>query len=228
MSRSEVVRAALADASPGRSVVEALCVASCRLLGAEHAAVCFATGNGPMVAEGSDPIAARLDSAQVLVGEGPLVSGLLADLPLLVGDLLEAVRRWPSMTETLANSPVEIGSLMVIPLRIGEARLGALSVYRSIAGDVEADRYADAVALGVMATEILLAERSGGDIPLPAAASIGSAIVQQAVGMLAERHRVGVLDAQVRLRAMAFGRGESIDELAGRIVRREDLEGEAW
>lgn len=222
VNRSEQVRAAIVAASEGRSVVEAICATACRLLGAESAAVSLATSAGPVTAEGSDAGAMRLDMAQTVAGDGPLLSGMAGDLPLVVGDLHDAARRWPGLSDALAGSDDGLGSMIIIPLRSGSARLGVLSVYRRVAGDLDTEQYADAVVLAGEATGLLLEKGVGSESdPVAAAASMGSPIVQQAVGMLAERHGVTVHDAQVRLRAMAFGRGEPIEELAGRIVRRE-------
>lgn len=224
MSRAERVRAVLDDAPTGRSVVSRICAATRTLLAGDHVSLSFATDAGPVVAAGSDASAAALDMSQTVAGDGPLLTGLTGDLPLILGDLDEAAARWPTLTDTLSTAPDHVGSMIVLPLRIGSARLGALSIYRRTAGDLDTEQYADAVVLAGLATEMILAERSGVEAELSAGpSSMGSPIVQQAVGMLAERHGVSVLDAQVRLRAMAFGRGEAIEELAGRIVRREDV-----
>lgn len=228
MSRIENVRGVLDDAAvtapEGGSVVGTICAATRTLLGADQVALSIHTDAGPVVADGSDVIAAMLDMAQTIAGDGPLLTGLLGDLPLIVGDPDEAAARWPTLTDTLASSPNTVRSMVVLPLRIGSARLGALSAYRGATGDLDTEQYADAVVLAGLATEMILSERSGaGPEPSAEPSSMGSPIVQQAVGMLAERHGVSVLDAQVRLRATAFGRGEPIDELAGRIVRREDM-----
>jgi hypothetical protein len=223
VSHSENVRAALSASSRERPTVEAICVAAGGLLGADHVALSFLTDSGPWLADGSDPVAARLDALQVLAGDGPLLTGIIGDIPLVAADLVEATRRWPSLAETLASSPFDVGSVIVIPLRSGTARLGALTAYIHEAGETSADVYATAAALSTAVTEMLLA---GEESFVPSVSGLGSPIVQQAVGMLAERHGVTVSEAQVRLRAMAFGRSEPIEETSGRIVRREDRGGE--
>ena len=228
MSRADAVRAALVEASGSGALVPAICVVARDVLSAEHVAVSFATSAGLLVAEGSDPLAAELDGAQATLGDGPVLSGLTGDLPLVATDLGSLHRRWPLIADLLASTSAEVRSIVVIPLRVGGARLGVLSAYRANPADLEAEVYADAVVLGALSTEMLLADRSGGGLPGATPASVASPIVQQAVGMLAERHGVSVLDAQVRLRSMAFGRGETVDEVAGRIVRRDDVGEEPW
>ncbi|MEY2975751.1 MAG: hypothetical protein RIR49_2171 [Actinomycetota bacterium] len=206
----------------------AVCAVTRTLLDADHVAVSFVTTAGLHVDDGSDPIAAALDSAQAVAGDGPLLDGLRSDLPLVANDLASRRSRWPLLTDVLASTSTEVGSIVVIPLRVGGARLGVISAYRSGPTDLEAQAYADAVLLGTLSTEMLLADRSGGPLPGATPASMTSPIVQQAVGMLAERHGISVLEAQVRLRSMAFGRNEALDEIAGQIVRREDLGEATW
>ena len=67
--------------------------------------------------------------------------------PVMATDMTssEALRRWP------AFAPVAIRSNAIavfsFPLRVGEARLGVMSVYRSRTGELTAAEYADGLVI---------------------------------------------------------------------------------
>jgi AmiR/NasT family two-component response regulator len=90
---------------------------------------------------------------------------------------------------------------------------------------ISAEMYADGLVLADIVTELLVRHLAGESIEFEQSlGSLGSPIVQQSVGILAERYGVEVAEAQVRLRAMAFRRGSTVVELAQRIVNREVIE----
>ena len=114
--------------------------------------------------------------------------------------------------------------MFAFPLRVGAVRLGVLTLYRSEPGDLDAADLADAIALARVATHLLL--ELEGDLPpgsLPGhLADIVDhrAVVHQATGMVAAQLDADVRTALGRLRAYAWSRDRSLDDVADDVVAR--------
>lgn len=194
--------------------------------------VSLMTGAGIMVMTGdtqqgsvcsSNDVSALIEELQFTLGEGPCVDVHLEDRPVLEADLADpAVPRW------LAFAPpaVAAGAKAVFgfPLRVGGARLGALSLYRDRPGPLSGEQYADSLVLaGVAARAVLTMQAQAPPAALSMEMEEGADfrfVVHQASGMVAEQCGVSVGEALARLRAYAFTSNVLLTEVAEAIVAR--------
>jgi hypothetical protein len=171
----------------------------------------------------TDPVSARIEDLQLLLGEGPCIDACHEDRPVLEPDLAgHGTSRWLGFT----GPAVEAGALAVFgfPLRVGAIRLGALNLYRDSAGPLTDDQHADALVVADIAAQsvlVLQAEAPPGQ--LAAELAVGAdlhLVVHQASGMVSAQLGVGVGEALVRLRAYAFGHDLPLTEVARSVVGR--------
>ena len=171
----------------------------------------------------TDPVSARIEDLQHLLGEGPCIDACVEDRPVLEPDLARhGMNRWLAF----ADPAVEAGALAVFgfPLRVGAIRLGALNLYRDRVGPLTDDQHADALVMADIAAQSLLvlqAEAPPGQLAaeLDAGADL-RLVVHQASGMVSAQLGVGVGQALVRLRAYAFGHDLPLTEVARRVIDR--------
>lgn len=172
----------------------------------------------------SDPVAALLDDLQFTTGEGPSVDADGTGTVVVAGDLGGPVDagHWPAFAP--AAQAAGILAVVAVPMRVGAARVGVLTLYATGAGAPDADRYVDMLLFGVLLTaEIVRAQAAAAhDTLAPALADAGAhrAEVHQASGMLSVQLGISVLDALVRLRAHAYSVGRPVDQIAAEIVAR--------
>lgn len=171
----------------------------------------------------TDPVSARIEDLQHLLGEGPCIDACHEDRPVLEPDLAgQGMNRWLAFT----GPAVEAGAHAVFgfPLRVGAVRLGALNLYRDRVGPLTDDQHADALVVADIAAQsvlVLQAEAPPGQ--LAAELETGAdlhLVVHQASGMVSAQLGVGVGDALVRMRAYAFGHDLPLTEVARRVVDR--------
>lgn len=199
----------------------AVCRTAVTIIGVDGAGLSVHTRKhrGPVCAHGD--FAALGEDLQFSVGEGPGFDAFEAGEPIEVADIAASERApWLSFSEQLADAGA--GSLASFPLRIGGARFGALTLYRSGRGGLSADQVADSYVIAQLAAHVLVAEQ----------AQIGSALVfsdtevgfarmaqiHQATGMVMAQLSVGAEDALARLRGAAFAAQRSVRDLAEDIV----------
>ncbi len=210
---------------PSRSLGHRVCAVAADLLAADHASLALVVNHATSWIEGSNDHAIILDEQQFSLGDGPTFLAIDSLAPVMAIDMTspEALRRWP------AFAPVAIRhdaiAVFSFPLRVGEARLGVMSAYRSQPGELTAAEYADGLVVASLATMALLQEQAGaspGD--LAAAFSPGvthQSQVQLAAGMLSEQLDVSIIEALVRLRAYAYAQEQSVNSVARSVISRE-------
>ncbi len=198
-----------------------MCSAAADLLGAAGAGILVMAEGVPGAVFASSSLAAALEELQFTVGTGPRVDAHAAGVPIGEEDL-EAVAadRWVGF----CGPAVEAGarSAFSFPLRLGAARLGALTAYRAEPGPLDEETYADALVLAEVVTRALLAGQAG---LAGASLAIGlgdagafDACVHQASGMVSVQLEVGVGEALSRLRARAFADGVALAVIAAEVV----------
>lgn len=190
------------------------------------------TGAGLMLMAGDLPggsactsnrVSSLLEDLQFELGEGPCIDAFHADRPVLEANLLHPVEaRWPAFSGPAIDAGVR--AVFSFPLRCGEARLGALNLYRDAPGPLTTDQHADALVLGdVLSRAILLMQAGAPPGRIATELEVGAdlhAVVHQATGMVAAQLGVGVGQALVRLRAHAFGNDLPLLEVADAVVAR--------
>ena len=208
------------------SRAQGVCALCEETTGATGVALCVAEdGLHPLTSTvcGTDEVSLRLEELQLGLAEGPIADALDSTFPVLVPDLNDVSHpRWLWFSPAAAETGV--GALFVLPLCVGETRLGALSLYRSTCGDLTAGEFDDFAALAEAATEILLVGSArGGEVSGSWAVGAGTGFlpeIHQAVGMIMGHLFVGAEHALARLRGHAFAGDQSISEVAHQIVQQ--------
>ena len=190
------------------------------------------TGAGVMLMSGdvpagslctTDVVSALIEELQFALGEGPCIDAFAEDRPVLEPDLARpGALRWPAFSPPI----VEAGGRAVFgfPLHKGAVHIGALNLYRDVAGAMSDDQHADALVMADIATDAVLLFQAGAP-PGELASELAEGadlqyVAHQASGMVAAQLDVSVGQALVRLRAHAFGTGRSLRSVAEEVVDR--------
>ena len=213
--------AAMANAADGR-VEPRLCSMCVQLLGIDGASVAvFANMSHWGALCTSDATATTLLDLQHSLGEGPTLDAYRSGLPVS-----EVALNDPQDPRWLAFSgqahAAGAAAIFAFPLRVGAARLGALTVHQRRPGPLRRAQHADALVLADALTEFVLAIQAEAPpsvlaAPLEAVAS-HHAQVHQAAGIIAARHGIDVSEALVRLRAHAYRSERLLAEVAREVV----------
>ncbi|MFC7876605.1 ANTAR domain-containing protein [Isoptericola sp. NPDC057391] len=203
----------LATLDADASVAARMCRACTTILGARAGSLTLATLAGEQITVTStDAVAARVQDIQEVLGEGPgqraLEDDTIVSAPLGVapGD-----DPFPVFSQ-LAGEAVGDGTWFGVPLRVDGQPVGVLGLVvgpgRGLARDAEEAQFlADAVGTAVL-----------GEIDQVGWSA--RARVDQATGMVSAQLRVQPRDALAVLRAHAFGRGSTLEDVAEDVVAR--------
>jgi hypothetical protein len=170
----------------------------------------------------SDRTHGAVDDLQFSLGEGPCIAADRSAGPVLEPNLDLAVDQWPAFAPAALGHGVR--AAFAFPLRMGAVHVGVLSLYRDTPGDLDGTDLRDAISLTFIATHLLLeleADLVSGMAPDRLAEIVGHrAHVHQATGMIAAQLEVDAGTALIRLRAFAWSRDRSIDDVAADVVAR--------
>jgi hypothetical protein len=212
----------------------ALCAVAAEFMGLDGAGIAMIDdGEDLMSLCTSNHAAGALMDLEITVGEGPAVDASRGDAIEDTNLLRTSTSNW----ETYRPEALALGARAVFgfPVRVGAIRFGALSLFRTTPGPLNAEQDADGYLMAsVISRSILAAQagRSGEDLVGELdGASMLDFRVHQAAGMLAVQGSMSVKDALVYLRAHAFGVGCQLSELAERVVTdltRLDPESRSW
>lgn len=179
------------------------------------------------------------EELQVTVGEGPSLDVLAGAGSITVDQIDDAAltARWPVFAP--AAVVAGIGSMAVIPMRIGAARFGAFAVYLPEPGGLDPEHGAEAITLASLALDLLVDHLGAGNgngpavtVPGPGAAAVpgsdptldavidGTPEIHQATGMISIQLGVDLPTALLRLRARAFAENRRLSHLAADVVSR--------
>ena len=172
------------------------------------------------VAAASGPRARHTEELQFDAGEGPTQDAYSASQPVLVPDLESVVARWPGFAPTALASGMS--AAFSLPLSVGAARLGALTLYwRRHTGPRHSD-LRTALVFADLATELLIDScfsDAGADVePALDSALDTQGHIYQAQGTVMVDLGVRLPEALARMRAHAFASGQSLADLATDIV----------
>jgi hypothetical protein len=135
---------------------------------------------------------------------------------------LECDGTWPAFSA--AATGVGLRAVFAFPLRSGSTRLGALTLYRQVAGELTSDQYADALIASRFALNLLTAHQAGRPTDeLDAVLTDGlsnSVEVHQASGIVSVQLGTPVAAALAVMRAHAFAEGSSLAVVASDIIDR--------
>lgn len=208
----------------------AVCRTAAVAIGVDGAGLTLLTSEhrGPVCAHGA--FAALGEDLQLSLGEGPSVDAFEAGELIEVTDLASHDDgRWPLFSAEMADAGG--GSLASFPLRIGGARFGALTLYRSAYGELSSDQVADSYVIAQLAAHLIVAKqaRIGGDQVISDIESGFARMepIHQATGMIMAQLSVGAEEALARLRGAAYAaqrsaRDMAMDVVAGKVVLPRD------
>lgn len=206
------------------TLVGAVCLTTVGAIGVDGAGLSLLTSEhrGPVCSHGA--FASLGEELQFSLGEGPCIDAFEAWELIEVSHLAsQEGMRWPIFSEEMSDAGA--GSLASFPLRIGGARFGALTLYRSAHGELSADQVADGYVMAQLAAHLIVAEqaRIGGDQDISDFETGFARMepIHQATGMIMAQLSVGAEDALARLRGAAYTAQRSALDLAMDIVAGE-------
>jgi hypothetical protein len=201
----------------------ALCAVAEEFLALDGAAIVLTSGNQDLLSLcTSNKTASALMDLELTLGEGPAVDASRGDTSGDTNLLLATPSNW----ETYRPEALALGVRAVFgfPIRLGAIRFGALSLFRSSPGPLNAEQDSDAYLMASVIGRAVLAAQAGSSNEGLVEELNGSSLldfrVHQAAGMLSVQASVSVKDALVLLRAHAFGIGCQLSELANLVVSR--------
>jgi hypothetical protein len=221
MNRLARIMGILRAERAGGTLLSAVCRAAVESLGANGAGLTLLTKShrGPICSHGE--FASVGEELQLSLGEGPCGDAFETRELVEVTDLSSSGgERWPIFS--LAMTGAGVMSLASFPLRIGAARFGALTLYRSAYGELSFEQVADGYVVTQIASHLIVAGQAqiGEDSVIPEieAGFVRMEPVHQATGMVMAQLGIGAEDALARLRGAAFGSGRTLLDMAIHIV----------
>ncbi|SBT51403.1 GAF and ANTAR domain-containing protein [Micromonospora auratinigra] len=161
-----------------------------------------------------------LELFQLQTDEGPCLDCFRTGRPVSVVDLRTAAHRWPRFTAAAA----EVGFVAVhaLPMRLRSTVIGALNLFDVRPGGLDEGKARIGQALADVATIGLLQQRAihhGDTLTEQLQAALHSRVlIEQAKGVLAERHQMDVGEAFALLRSGARRSNRRLSDLAQAIV----------
>lgn len=216
--------ARLKGASP-ESLLSRLCELAVEEIPVDGAAIGLQVSGvpeGPVAASGR--WALDFASAEYALGEGPTfrVADTSEHVEASSWDALE-FQIWPQFAR-IARA-MGVAAVFCFPLRIGRARLGAMSFLRSQPHELDDHAYLDCLALSDIATHALVYVQAGLQDSqfesLLHSQEVDRLRVHQATGMVAGLLDCSIEDALARMRARAFVEGVTLYELSSLIIAGE-------
>lgn len=201
-----------------------LTVNSVKLLGMDAAGVLLADEDGKLETVASSHENTRLlELFQLQTDEGPCVDCFRTGAAVSSTDLDDDVDRWPTFSRRARQEG--LWSVHAVPMKLGDAVIGALNLFRSTPGAVDDAELAIAgsfAAATTIAVQHVRAHRSKDRLTEQLQHALNSRVlIEQAKGYLAERHHEGLDQAFDRLRGYARGHNLRLTVVARRVVADE-------
>jgi hypothetical protein len=163
--------------------------------------------------------ARELELFQLQADEGPCVECYATGQPITVADLEAAEQRWPRFVAAAVDAG--FASVHAVPMRAAGIVLGALGLFGSRPGELNAADRLVAQTLAHVACVAILQEHA----PTPASvmpqlrsALASRVIVEQAKGLLRESLDISIDNAFRLLRSYARANGEHLTDVARRLM----------
>jgi hypothetical protein len=164
-----------------------------------------------------------LELFQLQSEQGPCLDCYASGAPVSVADLSAEAERWPRFVATATQAG--FASVHAVPMRAAGMVLGALGLFGTTVGELNADDLLVGQTLAHVATVSIVQEHA----PTPEAvlprlrgALTSQVVVEQAKGFLRERLGVSIDDAFRLLRTYARAQHVHLSELARRLISDRD------
>lgn len=219
MSRLGIILTALNANSVEGSVIAGICKTAVNVIEVDGAGmtVISQTQSGVVCTHG--PFAELGEDLQFTLGEGPCREAMTSEV-LIEALSLSSNPRWPFFSAQMAGAGVK--SVASFPVRIGGARIGALTVYRSESDALSLEQASNGYVLAQISAHVISAAQAKmgkGRFIAEMEAGFGRMEpVHQATGLLMGKLGLNAGDALARLRSAAYAADRSIIDLALDLV----------
>lgn len=167
----------------------------------------------------TDPRTLRVEREQDALGEGPCADAIAEGSPVVVSDL-HAVSHWPRYTPVALES--NFRAVAGIPMFGGELVVGALNCYATQPREWPKDDLEAAQLLANVSSAHIANAASYADQAVLAKqlqhALDSRVLIEQAKGVIAERHRITMEEAFEALRAHARNQGAKVHDVAADVL----------
>ena len=212
----------LATEHTGDEIVARLGAYCTDLLPVHGVGVLLRTETGGLeVASSNTEAGLVVEKLEVVLGEGPCTDALALGQQVPVPDLAETRDRYPRFTPAALDAGVH--AVHAFPLSVRNEPLGALDVIALDRVALTAPQMAMTqiladVTIAYLTSSRALRERSRLAAQLQRALD-SRVLIEQAKGVLSERHGITVTEAFERLRGHARGTGTKLDEVVAAVLR---------
>jgi GAF domain-containing protein len=219
-----LARVVFADREPSEVLSEITGIARRAMPSVEAVSVTLIRGDKPFTAAYEGQMALDADEMQYERGYGPCVDAGRAGQMFLVDDM-RTEQRWPDYAQNVAAHGV-LSSLSV-PLPFQGVTIGALNIYASQPkvfddSDIElAQEVAAWIAVAVGNAEA--AARTGDGLIQLRTVMLSRALIEQAKGILMERHKITEDEAFTILTHASQRTNTKLRDVAAELVRTGDL-----
>jgi transcriptional regulator with GAF, ATPase, and Fis domain len=193
------------------------------ILGAADAGIILADTVGNLEVVASTSESTRLIELMQLRGSGgPCIEAFLTGRPVTIADIAEVEGVWPEFAcDARAAGYTAVHST---PMRLRTETIGALNLFRTTSGPLNADDVAATQALADVATIGILQERAFHEADIARQqlqrALDSRVVIEQAKGVIAQIHGLDMDLAFQLLRGHARSTGGRLHEVAQDVVER--------
>lgn len=163
--------------------------------------------------------ARRLELFQLRIEQGPCLDAFATGRPVLSADLAADADRWPDFAVAAAEHGFT--AVLALPMRLRDATIGALNLFtagRTLdeAGQATGQAMADIATIGILSARAA-ARRDllAGQLQTALDTRV---LIEQAKGVLAERHQITMEQAFTVLRGRARSTNTKLTEVAAGVV----------
>lgn len=219
MTRLGMVLDVLNTNSSGGSLIAGICKTAVEVVEVDGAGMTVLTQTQSGVVCTHGQFAEVGEDLQFTLGEGPCRDAIRSET-LVEALSLSSDTKWPFFSPPLAAMGVK--SVASFPVRIGGARVGALTVYRTQSEALSIDQASNGYVLAQISAHVISAAQAKmGEEQLIQEMESGFGRmepVHQATGLIMGKLRLSAEDALARLRSAAYATDRSIVDLARDFV----------
>ena len=213
----------LADCASVEGVLQRLSDQCLAMLPVDGVGILLAEDGDLSVATTNSELGERAERLEVELREGPCIDALRAGAVVVATDLSKAVHRYPKFAP--AAMEAGIGSIHALPLTGRGEMVGVVDVVSADRLDLPAEEVGTAQMLADVAVSYIFAVRLHEESSRLASqlqrALDTRVVIEQAKGILAERHGETLQQAFERLRRHARSNNRSVRDTAGAVLEGE-------
>ncbi len=198
-----------------------LCQRAHELFDVQAAGVLLEAPDGALrLTAASTDESAALDLFEAQARQGPCFDAYETGEQIVDADLTAVGERWPQFTPMALERGLR--SVHAFPLRLRDDRVGAMNLFRETPGHFDEADVLAAQALADMATIAIMSRRQYDAAQVRTGQLQGAldsrVLIEQAKGILAERHHVSLAEAFMSLRQHARSQRHTLREVSQAIV----------